>query len=77
MIVEQQAASLAEEGFDVTVVTSDPKGSSADEAVDAETPSDPSWSSATGPGTVWNVGNPLPPVEGRWLCPAVPPRSGE
>ena len=35
VIVEQQAASLAEEGFDVTVVTSDPKGSSADEAVDA------------------------------------------
>ena len=35
VIVEQQAVSLAEEGFDVTVVTSDPKGSSADEAVDA------------------------------------------
>jgi glycosyltransferase involved in cell wall biosynthesis len=35
VIVEQQAASLAEEGFDVTVVTSDPKGSPVDGATDS------------------------------------------
>jgi len=38
VIVQQQAASLAEEGFDVTVVTSDPKGSQADGSADAPAP---------------------------------------
>ena len=66
VIVQQQAASLAEEGFDVTVVTSDPKGSPADGSADARAPEPPyrvvrnrAWNGLERRGIpypVWRVG---------------------
>ena len=66
VIVQQQAASLAEEGFDVTVVTSDPKGSPADGSADVRAPEPPyrvvrnrAWNGLERRGIpypVWRVG---------------------